>query len=91
MQIENLALIVESVAGADPLRFSRSRPNVEARVLLVSALREKGYTQREIGEVLGLPRITIQHYCSIMRDAQMYNNIPGLLPKWARLKNILDL
>ena len=89
--IENLAIIVENVAGADPLKFTRARPVVEARILLVHCLRAKGYTQQRIGDLLGLPRITIQHYCANFADAEKYNTIPGLLQKWARLKNLLDL
>ena len=89
--IENLAIIVENICGADPLKVTRARPVVEARVLLVQCLRAKGYTQQRVAELIGFPRITIQHYCAVFADAMKYNNIPGLLQKWERLKDILDL
>lgn len=89
--IEALAGIVESVAGADPTRNSRSRPVVEARTLLVHALRAQGKTQEQVAAAIGYPRITIQHYDELWRDAVNYNNNPPLLARWAKLQTILDL
>lgn len=91
MTIESLSILVESVAGADPTRNSRSRPVVEARTLLVHALRASGKTQQQVADAIGYPRITIQHYDDLWRDAVQYNNNPPLLAKWERLKNLLDL
>lgn len=91
MTTEALATLVESIAGADPMRCNRSRPVVEARVLLVQCLRAQGYTQQRIADELGFKRETIQHYCVLWKDAEQYNNIPGLMGKWDKLKFILDL
>ena len=89
--IENLALIVENITGADPFRPGRARPVVEARVLLVAALRADGWTQQAIADAIGWQRITIQHYCALFKDAERYGNIPGMMGSWKRLKDILDL
>lgn len=91
MNVEILASIVESITGCDPLRAGRSRPVVYARVLLVHALREQGYTQQRIGELIGFTRISVQHYCTLFAEAKTYNNNPELLRNWKRLRAVLDL
>jgi hypothetical protein len=89
MNVEILASIVESITGFDPLRAGRSRPVVYARVLLVHALREQGYTQQRIGELIGFTRIAVQHYCTMFAEAKTYNNNPELLRDWERLGAVL--
>lgn len=89
MTLDALATIVESVAGADPRAANRSRPVVEARAILASALRCYGWTLHQIGDALGFHHSSILHYGRMLYDAQRYN--PVLWDKWLKLKNILDL
>ena len=89
MTLESLAIIVESVADADPLAGNRSRPVVEARALLASALRAYGWTLHQIGEAIGFHHTSVLHYGKMLYDAQRYN--PILWDKWIKLKSILDL
>ena len=53
MNIENLAVLVESLAGADPMRASRARPVVEARTILVAALLATGMSENAVAEQTG--------------------------------------
>lgn len=91
MNTENIAMIVESVTGSDPLRAGRSRPVVEARVLLASVLLAKGYTEHQTGDALGFDHATIHHYKTLLDDARRYGNNPQMLRNWNKLKQILDL
>lgn len=89
MNVENIALIVESLAGADPLAASRTRPVVEARCILVAALRSQGWTETAAGEAIGFNHSTIHHYGEMLSDARLYN--PALWAKWMKLKKILEI
>ena len=87
---DTLAALVESIAGADPLQRDRSRPVVDARTLLASALLAQGITEPAAGKMLGYNASTIHHYRELMRDAEKGYN-PALLTKWNELKSILDI
>lgn len=89
--IEALASCVENIMGADPLRAGRTRPVVEARVLLVAVLRAQGYTQQRIADLLGFARISIQHYDAIFRDAMTYPSRPEIVKGWKKLQKIYDI
>ena len=91
MTLENLALIIESVTGADPLRLTRKRAVVDARTLLVHAYRVQGRTEQQIADDIGYSRAAVHHYCALFSDAEEYNNNPALLRNWSRLKSVLDL
>ena len=91
MTIENLAVLVESITGADPMKASRARPIVEARVILVAALFASGMTENTAAQQTGFNRSTIHHYRDLMRDAQQYGNAPQMLMNWNKLKSLLDL
>ena len=91
MTIESLSIIVESIAGANPLASNRSRPVVLARTLLANALLLKGGTENSVGEEMGYDASTIHHYRQLLRDAQKYGTDPYLLRDWKKLKNTLDL
>jgi transposase len=91
MTTEALATLVESIAGADPMRCNRSRPVVEARIILTQALLTQGLTEEAVAEKLGFNRSTINYYRERMRDAQKYGNAPEMLANWYKLKSLLDL
>lgn len=91
MTTEALATLVESIAGADPMRCNRSRPVVEARVILTQALLTQGLTEEAVAEKIGFNRSTIHYYRERMHDAQQYGNAPEMLNNWYKLKTILDL
>ena len=91
MTTEALATLVESIAGADPMRCNRSRPVVLARTLLANALLLQGGTENSVGEEMGYDASTIHHYRQLLRDAQNYGTDPYLLRDWQKLKNTLDL
>ena len=88
---ETLAIIVENICGADPLRAGRARPVVEARVLLANALLElRGYTEEETATAIGFDRCTIHHYKTLLADARHYGNNPAMLRRWDKLKKIVE-
>ena len=91
MTTENLATLVESITGADPMRYSRARPVVEARAVLVSALRAQGLSEEAIAQEIGFSRGCIHHQIELMRDAERYGNAPQMLSYWKKLKALLDL
>ena len=91
MTIEALATLVESIAGADPMRASRARPVVEARAILVAALLAGGMSENTAAAETGFNRCTIHHYRDLLRDAEQYGNAPQMLANWRKLKTILDL
>lgn len=91
MNVEALALVVESITGADPLGSTRARPVVEARTLLACALLAQGHSETETGTLLGFNHATIHHYKGLLRDAKLYNNNPRLLAAWKELQRIYDL
>ena len=91
MTTEALATLVESIAGADPMRASRARPVVEARTILVAALLAGGMSENAAAAETGFNRCTIHHYRDLLRDAEKYGNAPEMLANWHKLKSLLDL
>lgn len=91
MNVENTALIVEHITGADPLKNSRQRGVIMARTLLVNALLYSGYTEQRAADSLGFGHPNIHHHRQKLRDALAYNNDPDLVTYWTKLKKILDL
>lgn len=83
--VDYIAAIVERIAGADPLKDTRKRENVEARVLLANALLTMGMTETEAGALIGRDHSTIHYYRECLKD------LPALQPKWKQLKEIFDI
>lgn len=83
--VDYISVIVENLTGFDPLKDTRKRGNVEARVLLANALLTMGMTETATGDLLGKNHSTIHHYRDLLKD------LPCLQKNWERLKKILDL
>lgn len=83
--VDYLSVIVENLTGFDPLKDTRKRGNVEARVLLANALLTMGMTETATGDLLGKNHSTIHYYRDLLKD------LPGLQKNFDRLKKILDL
>ena len=83
--VDYISVIVENLTGFDPLKDTRKRGNVEARVLLANALLTMGMTENATGDLLGKNHSTIHHYRDLLKD------LPCLQKNFDRLKKILDL
>lgn len=91
MQLDYLAVLVESVTGYAPLTPRRSRPVVESRALLACVLLAQGHTLTAVGDEIGWNHATVSHYRTMLDDALRYGTRPEMARNWAKLKNILDL
>lgn len=89
-RVMSRALIVESVAGHDPLNASRKREVVTARALLVWSFFMDGCTEKAVADAIGWDRGAVHHYRDIFRDALQYGNRPELVDGWNKLRKILD-
>lgn len=91
MQLDYLAVLVESVTGYAPLTPRRSRPVVEARALLACVLLSQGHTLTDTAALIGWNHTTVMYYRTMLDDAIRYGTRPEMARNWAKLKNILDL
>lgn len=74
--------IMTELSGFDPRKKSRRRGVVTARMIVVNALRDKGATQEQVGELFKKNACTIHYYEERMRNISW--------PGWEPEKELYD-
>ena len=73
-QADRLCRIMKGLCGRDPCEETRERPVVMARVMVSHVLMVYGYSEHQIGTVLGWDHSTINHYRKKIDDIK---RLPG--------------
>ena len=75
--LERAALVcntMRGISGHDPRRRGRLRPLVLSRQLACAQLLSEGWTEDQVGTVIGIDHATVNHHRARVRD---FETLPG--------------
>lgn len=93
-QIQRLLKIVGDVFDVDPLKKTRQRDHVQARMIVMKILRDKGYSFSRVAKVLNLNHSSIIHHTKdfdfqLKYDKDLENKYERVLLQMAQGNNII--
>ena len=80
---------MKNVSGSDPSADTRKRPVVTARVMVCQVLMMEGWSENQIGIVMGWDHSTVNHYRKRFKEfmeTPMFRNERAL---WDKFKNAI--